>query len=267
MYSYITNGTLAITLTKQPFRWIFLLKMTIRPIYQSRKFLTCNCMNGALLNFAGAFFMVCTSSAESLSYLTFSQDLGWSMTIKADGSAAIQYGSSVGDDAETSAGIFDLAEIGRELQPVLLDGSVLENKISVSFREEGESLPVNKQSEELVYFQRLFRKGVLNAIPSDGGRFRGLLQDRPPFGIKDLKISDDQIWRSPPIISTQGSKSDPPQNSVETGTQIILGNPHADEAFPDEKPLVQQQSPSAGQWSVVALVMIGLVWLFLKRRK
>lgn len=152
--------------------------------------------------------------------------------------------------------------------------------MAVNVFKSGQTSSIASYAVDLMPFQLLCRKVLLNSAFADIGRFRELVAQHPPFGMDDIVINKDQASKLQPIIlhpsnteSELHHEEDASVASTPAPKPPPLVRPIAPKKEPEAKltPTTPNQEPaSSTPWSIIVVLIVaatGLLWLVLKKRK
>ena len=122
-------------------------------------------------------------SKDAIRQITVHTATGWLLTIKADGSGSVGYGSSAQDFAPFPQGTFRFAEVRDRLLPQSRPAGSIREGFAVTFAREGEISSTARYVSDSKMVEALFEKAVASAQKT-GTRVEELYAAHPPVALR-----------------------------------------------------------------------------------
>lgn len=216
------------------------------------------------------------TEVSSITCYTVGAGDGWSLTFRSDGSASIAFGSGVQHTAHTGPGIFSLRSVHELISPHLKGPRTSNSKVAVAIFRQGQTSSSGDYVDDLKPFQALFRKAMGNATIAHINSFKEVMVQQPPFGVKDVSITEEQAHAYvPPIRDAVGNQSEAADRNQISRKATTFPTPaerqstktNAGEANVEQK----SQPPISSKLPILVvaifLASLCLLWLLVKWRK
>ena len=233
----------------------------------------------------GAQTQTPSSEVRGISCFAVGAFEGWSLTFRSDGSASVAGGATVNLGGYTEPAVFNLTSVYDLIKPVLKGPRTSQSKAAVGVFKEGQTMAVTTYVDEWGPLQALLRQVIENATFADLNSFREAMEKKPPFGLKDIIVSDSQDASRLRTIhdSVSNPSGVPSRNPLSQKIATSqLGQPQTSGDLTGSDRLQESQNgaataairtrkepPSSTPWSLIVVLIVavcGLLWLLLKRR-